>query len=417
MRELIDIFLNQKNTFHFCKGIVFDIIEDLKPTPPPEPDFSKLEIRKEIFKKLNKDKNFQFDLFVDKYGLNLFRNCTRILNILQKKEDFNLKMVEEIEELESERLKKKVTIDQSKKEIQNQKSESIIIKKKSENTSSKREVSNNISQNKFVSNLTSNMVTFKEVGNRVNVEKLEINSNKLITYDQIISQVFNQDLPSDYQNQFWDMDFETLEQLKSDILEHLEHYDEDEVFEITESINSRIQILKDSCLVKKPESSVLFDYLQKELFHYFDQVIEEVDKKREELDLPAFHGENDQPLNDPQLENKDKKKKKYKNEAEMTKVWNENKEKVIFELEYKFKEPLMSIFENQEKFRFKNEVEELIRKNNNLIEDKEVIMNFNKKLGVDDIIFNNKNVLFKIDMHIKPDIVLKPVSEEDENPM
>jgi hypothetical protein len=305
-RELLDIFLNQKNVSHFCQEIVFDLIDNLKPTPPPSPDFSKLEIRKELFTKKNSHKNYHFDLFIDRYGTNLFRNCLRILNILQNKEVYrpNPKELLNVNTVESEKLQKKVTIENTYVKETNK--DSIILEKNSRQNSSKQAFGGNFLQEK--NNITSNMVTFNEVANDEAIDEYpSINPNQkmLIPCKDIINEIYNSDPPGQYLDYFWDMDFGSIDTLKMQILENCEEYSEEDAFEISESINSRIRILEDLCLVKKPDSSILFKYLKKELLGYFDIVMEEVDRKREELDLPAFHGEGEQPSNDPQL-NKEK---------------------------------------------------------------------------------------------------------------
>jgi hypothetical protein len=110
-----------------------------------------------------------------------------------------------------------------------------------------------------------------------------------------------------------------------------------------------------------------------------------------------------------------KKKKKYKNEAEMNKVWSENKDKLIAELGGQIIDPLIAVLENEGQYRFESEMEVSKEKNLKRVEDKDIIMKFNKKFGVDDVIFNNKNVLFKIDMKVKDDVELE-LTDNGKNP-
>lgn len=85
----------------------------------------------------------------------------------------------------------------------------------------------------------------------------------------------------------------------------------------------------------------------------------------------------------------------------MKKVWTEHKEKLVADAELKMTEDLSEMADREEQIRLDWRVENYRARNCDLAKDKEAILEFHKKLGVDDVTFNNKVVLHQVDMHLK----------------
>ena len=86
----------------------------------------------------------------------------------------------------------------------------------------------------------------------------------------------------------------------------------------------------------------------------------------------------------------------------MEKVWAENREGLVKEIQTETEEALLKVCEQERSIQMESQIEGLRKKNLDLTEDKQQILEFGKKLGVDDVVFNNKVVLFKVKMKVKP---------------
>ena len=91
----------------------------------------------------------------------------------------------------------------------------------------------------------------------------------------------------------------------------------------------------------------------------------------------------------------------------MKKVWAEHKEKLVSDTELKMMEDLTQVAEREGLMRLDREFGEHREDNCNLNRDKVAIWEINKKLGVDDVTFNNKVILHQIDMHLKAGVELE----------
>ena len=95
----------------------------------------------------------------------------------------------------------------------------------------------------------------------------------------------------------------------------------------------------------------------------------------------------------------------------MEKVWNEGKEIVILILDSQFKETLENLLNEESGIRKKAFLETREKWNNQLIRDKNQILELHRKFGVEDVVFNNKTVIYKIKMKVKEDEALVKFEE------
>lgn len=96
----------------------------------------------------------------------------------------------------------------------------------------------------------------------------------------------------------------------------------------------------------------------------------------------------------------------------MEKVWNEGKEIVILILDSQFKETLENLLNEESGIRKKAFLETREKWNNQLIRDKNQILELHRKFGVEDVVFNNKTVIYKIKMKVKEDEALVKFEEQ-----
>lgn len=310
---MLDVFLEQKNVFHFCRGIVFDLITRLQPTPPAPPDLTRTEIRKQIFEEENSQKGYVFDSFVDKYGLNLFRNLQMILAILKNKEllrfiSINNGLVSNPArvgpEKEGENLKAIANETQNRGNVESV--EPNLTKKILTREEAEREELR--AQNKIIyTNVTSNVVSYAGESSLGTWHNQKTQAKPVqISAQRVISHVFNTENHSNFGDFFWDMNMDSLESLKEQILANCQMFDEKETAEISESIEHRLRILEDACLVRKPESSELFGPLREKVVEFCEFVVREVDEKRAELDLPSLNAKVDPAEEESQGPSKEK---------------------------------------------------------------------------------------------------------------
>lgn len=293
---------------NFCRDIVFDLINELKPTPPKIPDFSLLEIRKQIFKTNHGKEGFHFDGFVDSYGQNLFRNLYKILSILNDIELYDPD--EYVTEESTHKVSKEMLSQKSGTKIMKKKNQASIMLEDREPESAKYQ--NKIKKDQKSGNITSNMATL--IVDKKYFFKNQIYSeiqpnfheeDQRFPVDHLISTIFQTKACSETNNLFWDMNMETLENMKEEILAKAEYFSEEELMDISVSIGGRLDILRDAGLRSKPESSVLFDVLRGGLLKLCDSVVDQVDSKREELDLPEI-GANQEKNNEEEFQSREK---------------------------------------------------------------------------------------------------------------
>jgi hypothetical protein len=287
------VFLDQKNIRYFCKDIVFEIIENLQPTPPPTPDFSQLTIRKEHFEDGSNPPGFHFDLFVDQYGLNLYRNLLNILGILEGSESYSVESTDKTGSEEPN--KSKFSKEKSINHKINKNQPSILLDEKKNKNAFGENMEKQVSTNKNKDNLTSNMVTLVVDKNFYSKNQLYSqmdstlnNSGSKVPVEVLIPKVFAARNTLQKTDLFWDMKMDTLHTLKQQILAKCDYLNEGEHHDLSESISGRINVLEDASLLKKPETSVLFGQMREQVLQMIEQVVDLVDTKREELEMPAF---------------------------------------------------------------------------------------------------------------------------------
>ena len=92
--------------------------------------------------------------------------------------------------------------------------------------------------------------------------------------DELIDILFDTEQIGD-----WDMDMTSFETLLADL----------EIPQAVQcSINRRIDVLKDACLNKKPETSIFWNQMKSVITEISDGIPGLVDQKRKELDLPEI---------------------------------------------------------------------------------------------------------------------------------
>jgi hypothetical protein len=97
----------------------------------------------------------------------------------------------------------------------------------------------------------------------------------------------------------------------------------------------------------------------------------------------------------------------------MEKVWNENKEVIIKDIQQGLEEELLEVCEKENWIKRQSFIKKMKEKNEGLYGDKDLISELNRKYGVDDIVFNNKIILYKIKMKVKNEISLECEGEEE----
>ena len=299
---------------NFCRRIVFDLVSELQPTPPPAPDLTRVEIRKRLFEEKNAGKRFVFDRFVDRYGLNLFRNMKMILAIFKNKDlvrfisinnglisNQNKAISEHLEVFNEENHKSRSNLRGSDSiEIKNKKENNL--KPKTEQSVPTREMSRK--HRNITSNVVSHVADSKPETWHQKTQKSAEKAS--VTPEQVIAQVFNSGEHTSFADSFWDMSMESLLALKEQILENCESFGSKAVGDIAESIEHRLQILRDACLVRKPESSILYEHLRQKTVDFCEFVIQEVDERRAELDLPPLGKKAEQAEEDSQSRDREK---------------------------------------------------------------------------------------------------------------
>lgn len=298
------------------------------------------------------------DELSDRYGHNLFTNLNTILAILQEKQ-FIPKTIEE-------------------QDIEENNFKGIKVNKLYTNTSKN-------SSNKFsVPNSIFNLPKEEKISLQNNMVPESNFKNESIA-NKLSEILFS---TSNLNDESWEMSLSQINHLFEQILE----------FDLHPSFINSLRDRQSNFLHlvgrKKLEESIFYGIVKQKLIQTIDQLQTKIDSKREELEMPLFS-----ETVEIEDERMSKKKKKYKNEKEMQKIWDEEKIKVIEEQNINLIEELSLIQQTQNVLDFDNHLNKIAQSNKNKMIFEIKQMNLKKNLT--DVQLANKTILFKIDLKIK----------------
>lgn len=298
------------------------------------------------------------DELSDKYGNNLVTNLSMILVILQEKDITSKTILEQ--------------------DVDKENYKGIKVNKLYTNTSKN-------SSNKFsVPNSVFNLAKDQKVSLQNNLVS-ESNLNNESIVNKLTEILFS---TSNLDNQSWGMNLDEINSLFEQILKFDLHPN------FVNSLKDRQNHFLHLIERKKLEESIFYGIVKQKLIESIDQLQNSIDSKRDDLGMPLFS---------ESVENEDekmlKKKKKYKNEKEIQKIWNEEKLKLIEEQNMNLIKELSLIKETQSFLDLQNHICKINQSNKNKMISEIKQMNLKKNLT--DVQLTNKTILFKIDLQIK----------------
>lgn len=240
---------------------MFDLIRDLKPSPPPAPDFDDYQVRRSEFARLNPSVGQPLDRFVDQLGANLYRNLIRMQRIFEGAET-----LEEFSESESESVRR-VRI----KLIEN---------------------SNESSNNETGSGSKNKRILFKSPEPRKNVgfaspgedsSGTDTSSQDSQAFEMMMTHVlYDVEVREGYEKEIWDMSVKTLLSMAKGLEQDLEG-------DLLDSVNKRMRVFEDAVdNSQRLESSAFYGRVRELLLELAGETVHKVDEKRDELDMPLF---------------------------------------------------------------------------------------------------------------------------------